>query len=190
MNRKQRRAAAKQLGRTLRAQGVSKAQRRAQVLQARKGISFASKAESTLAKAISTRQAKRSNRAAQPAARRVLSAGQKRAQETELLNRVHSGDWRTGAFLKEASYAWKGSSEYAGGDHQHMMSWLSEEAQRRGFSSLTEWEQAFEKQNSQLLGLTEDSELLFEAEDPYITGLQVVNSLGFTGYTPTLPKHA
>ena len=189
MNRAQRRAAAKQLGRTLRAQGVGKAQRRAQVLQARKGISFASKAESTLAKAISTRQAKRSKRAAQPA-RRSLSAGQKRAQETELLNRVHSGDWRTGAFLKEASYAWKESAEYAGGDHQHMMSWLSEEAQRRGFSSLTAWEKAFEQQNAKLLGLTEDSELLFEAEDPYITGLQLTYSMGFTGLTPTLPKRA
>ena len=189
MNRKQRRAAAKQLGRTLRAQGVGKAQRRAQVLQARKGISFASKAESTLAKAISTRQAKRSKRAAQPAGG-VLSAGQKRAQETELLNRVHSGDWKTGAFLKEASYAWKESGEYAAGDHQHMMSWLSEEAQRRGFSSLTAWEKAFEQQNAKLLGLTEDSDLLFASEDPYLTGLQLTYSLGFTGLTPTLPKHA
>ena len=188
MNRAQRRAAAKQLGRTLRAQGVAKAQRRAQVLQARKGISFASKAESTLSKAISSRQAKRSKRAAKPAAR-VLSTGQKRAQETEMLNRVHSGDWKTGAFLKEASYAWKGSSEYAGGDHQHMMSWLSEEAQRRGFSSLTAWEKAFEKQNSQLLGLTEDSDLLFEAEDPYITGLQL-STIGLGGFTAQLPKHA
>ena len=189
MNRKQRRAAAKQLGRTLRAQGVAKAQRRAQVLQARKGISFASKAESTLAKAISSRQAQRSKRAARPVAM-VLSAGQKRAQEMEMLNRVHGGDWRTGAFLKEASYAWKESSEYAGGDHTHMMAWLSEEAQRRGFSSLTAWEKAFEKQNAQLLGLTDDSELLFEAEDPYITGLQLTYSMGFTGLTPTLPKHA
>ena len=189
MNRAQRRAAAKQLGRTLRAQGVAKAQRRAQVLQARKGISFASKAESTLAKAISSRQAKRSKRAAQPAGR-VLSAGQKRAQETELLNRVHSGDWKVGSFLQQASYAWKESGEYAAGDHQHMMSWLSEEAQRRGFSSLTAWEQAFEKQNSKLLGLTEENEVLYASEDPYLTGMQVVNSLGFTGYTPTLPKHA
>ena len=189
MNRKQRRAAAKQLGKALRAQGVSKAQRRAQVLQARKGISFASKAESTLAKAISTRQAKRSKRAAQPVGR-VLSAGQKRAQETELLNRVHSGDWKVGSFLQQASYAWKESGEYAAGDHQHMMSWLSEEAQRRGFSSLTAWEQAFEKQNSKLLGLTEENEVLYASEDPYLTGMQVVNSLGFTGYTPTLPKHA
>lgn len=189
MNRKERRAAAKQLGRTLRAQGVSKAQRRAQVLQARKGISFASKAESTLAKAISTRQAKRSKRAAQPA-RRVLSAGQKRAQETELLNRVHGGDWKAGAFLQQASYAWKESGEYAAGDHAHMMSWLSEEAQRRGFSSLTAWEKAFEKQNAKLLGMTEENEVMFATEDPYLTGMQVVNSLGFTGYTPTLPKHA
>lgn len=190
MNRKQRRAEAKKLGKTLKAQGVAKAQRRTQVLQARKGISFASKAESTLAKAISTRQAKRSKRAAKPAARRVLSAGQKRAQETELLNRAHSGDWKTGAFLKEASYAWKGSSEYAQGDHQHMMSWLSEEAQHRGFSSLPAWEQAFEKQNAKLLGLTEENDLLFEAEDPYLTGLQLTYSLGFTGYTPILPNHA
>ena len=188
MNRAQRRAAAKRLGRTLRAQGVAKAERRAQVLQARKGISFASKAESTLAKAISSRQAQRSKRAAQPAAR-VLSAGQKRAQETEMLNRVHNGDWRVGAFLKEASYAWKGSSEYAGGNHQHMMSWLSEEAQRRGFSSLTAWEQAFERQNAQLLGLTEDSDLLFEAEDPYLTGMQL-STIGLGGYTAQLPKHA
>ena len=73
MNRKQRRAAAKQLGRTLRAQGVSKAERRAQVLQARKGISFASKAESTMAKAISSRQAKRSKRASQPTARVLMA---------------------------------------------------------------------------------------------------------------------
>ena len=158
-------------------------------MQARKGISFASKAESTLAKAISSRQAKRSKRAAAPVAR-VLSAGQKRAQETELLNRVHGGDWRVGSFLKEASYAWKESSEYAGGDHQHMMAWLSEEAQRRGFSSLTAWEKAFEKQNAKLLGLTEDSDLLFASEDPYITGLQLTYSMGFTGLTPTLPKHA
>lgn len=190
MNRKQRRAAAKQLGRTLRAQGVAKAQRRAQVLQARKGISFASKAESTLVKAISTRQAKRSKRAAAKPAARVLSAGQKRAQETELLNRVHGGDWKVGEFLHEASFAWKESADYAKGDHNHMMSWLSEEAQRRGFSSLTAWEKAFETQNAKLLGLTEDSELLFAAEDPYLTGMQVVNSLGFTGYTPVLPTHA
>ena len=189
MNRKERRAAAKQLGRTLRAQGVSKAERRAQVLQARKGISFASKAESTLAKAISSRQAKRSKRAAQPA-RRLLSAGQKRAQETELLNRVHGGDWKVGSFLHEASFAWKESSEYAKGDHTHMMAWLSEEAQRRGFSSITAWEQAFEKQNAQLLGLTEDSDLLFASEDPYLTGMQMTFSMGFTGLTPTLPRHA
>lgn len=189
MNRKQRRAAAKQLGRTLRAQGVAKAQRRAQVLQARKGISFASKAESTLAKAISTRQAKRSKMAAQPAGR-VLSAGQKRAQETELLNRVHGGDWKVGSFLHEASFAWKESADYAKGDHSHMMSWLSEEAQRRGFSSLTAWEQAFEKQNAKLLGLTEDSDLLFASEDPYLTGMQMTFSMGFTGLTPTLPKQA
>ena len=188
MNRKQRRAAAKQLGRTLRAQGVAKAERRAQVLQARKGISFASRAESTMAKAISSRQAQRSKRAAKPAAR-VLSAGQKRAQETELLNRVHGGDWRVGSFLKEASYAWKASSEYAGGDHQHMMAWLSEEAQRRGFSSLTAWEQAFERQNAKLLGLTEDSDLLFEAEDPYLTGMQL-STIGLGGYTAQLPKNA
>ena len=188
MNRKQRRAAAKKLGKTLRAQGVSKAQRRAQVLQARKGISFDSTADSTLAKEISSRQAKRSKRAAQPVAR-VLSAGQKRAQETELLNRVHGGDWKAGAFLKESSYAWKGSSDYAAGDHQNMMAWLSEEAQRRGFSSLTAWEQAFEKQNAQLLGLTEDSDLLFEAEDPYLTGMQL-STIGLGGFTAQLPKHA
>ena len=188
MNRAQRRAEAKKLGKTLKAQGVSKAQRRAQVLQARKGISFASKAESTMAKEISSRQAKRSKRAAQPVAR-VLSAGQKRAQETELLNRVHGGDWKTGAFLKAASYAWKGSSDYAAGDHQHMMAWLSEEAQRRGFSSLTAWEQAFEKQNAKLLGLTEDSDLLFEAEDPYLTGMQL-STIGLGGFTAQLPKNA
>lgn len=189
MNRAQRRAAAKQLGKALRAQGVSKAQRRAQVLQARKGISFASKAESTLAKAISSRQAKRSKRASQPAARRVLSAGQKRAQETELLNRVRGGDWKIGAFLKEASYAWKESSDYAAGEHQHMMAWLSEEAQRRGFSSLTAWEKAFEKQNAKLLGLTGDSELLFATEDPYLTGMQL-STIGLGGFTAQLPKHA
>ena len=188
MNRKQRRAAAKQLGRALRAQGVAKAQRRAQVLQARKGISFASKAESTLAKAITSRQAQRSKRAARPAAR-MLSAGQKRAQETEMLNRVHGGDWKVGAFLKQASYAWKGSSEYASGDHQHMMSWLSEEAQRRGFSSLTAWEQVFEKENSQLLGLTEENDILFASEDPYLTGMQL-STIGLGGYTAQLPKHA
>ena len=188
MNRKQRRAAAKQLGRTLRAQGVFKAQRRAQVLQARKGISFDRTAESTLAKEISTRQAKRSKRAAAPVAR-VLSAGQKRAQETEMLNRVRGGDWRTGAFLKEASFAWKESNEYAAGEHQHMMAWLSEEAQRRGFSSLNAWEQAFEKQNAKLLGLTEDSDLLFEAEDPYLTGMQL-STIGLGGFTAQLPKRA
>ena len=188
MNRAQRRAAAKQLGRALRVQGVAKEQRRSQVLQARKGISFASKAESTLAKAISSRQAKRSKRASQPA-RRVLSAGQKRAQETEMMNRVHSGDWRVGAFLKQASYAWKESSEYAGGEHQNMMSWLSEEAQRRGFSSLTAWEKAFEKQNAKLLGLTEDSDLLFASEDPYLTGMQL-STIGLGGYQAQLPKHA
>lgn len=188
MNRKERRAAAKQLGRTLRAQGVSKTQRRAQVLQARKGISFASKAESTLAKAISSRQAKRSKRAAQPAGR-VLSAGQKRAQETELLNRVHSGDWRVGSFLKEASYAWKESADYAKGDHTHMMSWLSEEAQRRGFSSLTAWEQAFEKQNAKLLGMTEENDVLYASEDPYLTGIQL-STIGLGGFTTQLPKHA
>ena len=190
MNRAARRAAAKQLGKSLRAQGVSKSQRRAQVLQARKGISFAGKAESTMAKEISSRQAQRSKRAATKPVARVLSAGQKRAQETELLNRVKGGDWKTGAFLHEASFAWKESGEYAAGDHSNMMSWLSEEAQRRGFSSLPAWEQAFEKQNEKLLGLTEENEVLYASEDPYLTGMQVVNSLGFTGYTPTLPKHA
>ena len=92
--------------------------------------------------------------------------------------------------MHEASFAWKESSEYANGDHSHMMSWLSEEAQRRGFSSLTAWEKAFEKQNAQLLGLTEESDLLFASEDPYLTGMQMTFSMGFTGLTPTLPKHA
>ncbi len=179
MNRKQRRAAAKALGRTLRAQGIGKAQRRVQVAQARRGISFESKAKATLNRALG-----------QKAMERVESAkatfGPRRARETELLNRVHSGDWRTGQFLRQASSAWKMSSEYRQGNHQRMMGWLSEEALRRGYRNLTEWEQAFEEENKELIGMTEEDELLLSAEDPYVTGMDL-SSIGYSGLRFTLP---
>lgn len=179
MNRKQRRAAAKALAKSLRAQGVSKTQRRVQVAQARKGISFESKAKATLSRALG-----------QKAMERVESAkatfGPRRARETELLNRVHSGDWRTGQFLRQASAAWKMSSEYRQGNHQRMMGWLSEEALRRGYKNLTEWEQAFEEENAELIGLTEEDELLLSAEDPYVTGMDL-SSIGYNGLRFTLP---
>lgn len=179
MNRKARRAAAKALAKSLRAQGVSKAARRAQVIQARKGVSFESKAKATLSKALG-----------QKAMERVESAkstfGPRRARETELLNRVHSGDWRAGQFLRQASSAWKMSSEYRQGNHQRMMGWLSEEALRRGYKSLTEWEQAFEQENAELIGLTEEDELLLSAEDPYVTGMDL-SSIGYSGLRFTLP---
>lgn len=179
MNRKQRRAAAKALGRTLRAQGIGKAQRRVQVAQARKGVSFESKAKATLSKALG-----------QKAMERVESAkatfGPRRARETEMLNRVHSGDWRTGQFLRQASSAWKMSSEYRNGNHRRMMGWLSEEALRRGYSNLTEWEKAFEEENAELIGLTEEDDLLLSAEDPYTTGMDL-SSIGYSGLRFTLP---
>ena len=179
MNRKQRRAAAKALGRSLRAQGIGKAQRRVQVAQARKGISIESKAKATLNKALG-----------QKAMERVESAkatfGPRRARETEMLNRVHNGDWRAGQFLRQASAAWKMSDEYRSGKHQRMMGWLSEEALRRGYSSLTEWEKAFEEENAELIGLTEEDELLLSAEDPYVTGMDL-SSIGYGGLRFTLP---
>ena len=179
MNRKARRAAAKALAKSLRAQGIGKAARRAQVAQARKGISFESKARTTLNKAIG-----------QKAMERVESAkatfGPRRARETEMLNRVHNGDWRAGQFLRQASSAWKMSSEYRQGNHQRMMGWLSEEALRRGYKSLTEWEQAFEQENAELIGLTEEDELLLSAEDPYVTGMDL-SSIGYSGLRFTLP---
>ena len=179
MNRKQRRAAAKALGRTLKAQGIGKAQRRVQVAQARKGVNFESKAKATLNKALG-----------QKAMERVESAkstfGPRRARETELLNRVHSGDWRAGQFLRQASSAWKMSSEYRQGNHQRMMGWLSEEALRRGYKNLSDWEQDFERENSELIGLTEEDDLLMSAEDPYVTGMDL-SSIGYRGLRFTLP---
>lgn len=179
MNRKARRAAAKALAKSLRAQGVSKAARRVQVAQARKGISFESKAKATLSKALG-----------QKAMERVESAkatfGPRRARETELLNRVHSGDWKTGQFLRQASSAWKASAEYRNGNHRRMMGWLSEEALRRGYSNLTEWERAFEEENSELLGMADEDELLLSAEDPYVMGMDLV-SIGYRGLRPVLP---
>ena len=179
MNRKQRRAAAKALAKSLRAQGIGKAQRRVQVAQARKGISFESKAKATLKKALG-----------QKAMERVESAkatfGPRRARETEMLNRVHNGDWRVGQFLRQASSAWKMSSEYRQGNHQRMMGWLSEEAIRRGYKNLSEWEQDFEKKNSELLGMTDEDELLLSAEDPYVMGMDLV-SIGYRGLRPVLP---
>lgn len=179
MNRKARRAAAKALGRSLKAQGIGKAQRRVQVAQARKGVSFESKARTTLNKAIG-----------QKAMERVESAkatfGPRRARETEMLNRVHSGDWRAGQFLRQASSAWKMSDEYRSGKHNRMMGWLSEEALRRGYSSLTDWEKAFEQENAELLGLADEDELLLSAEDPYVTGMDLV-SIGYNGLRPVLP---
>lgn len=179
MNRAQRRAAAKALGRSLKAQGVSKTQRRVQVAQARKGVSFESKAKATLGSVIR-----------QNAQERLKSAqatfGPRRARETELLNRVHNGDWKSGQFLRQASAAWKASSEYRQGNHQRMMGWLSEEALRRGYSSLTEWEKAFEEENAELIGLTEEDELLLSAEDPYTTGMDL-SAIGYRGLRFTLP---
>ena len=179
MNRAQRRAAAKALGRTLRAQGIGKAARRVQVAQARKGVNFESKAKATLNRALG-----------QKAMERVESAkatfGPRRARETELLNRVHNGDWKSGQFLRQASSAWKMSDEYRSGNHRRMMGWLSEEALRRGYSSLTEWEQDFEKANAELIGLTEEDELLLSAEDPYVTGMDL-SSIGYSGLRFTLP---
>lgn len=179
MNRAQRRAAAKALGRNLRAQGIGKAARRAQVVQARKGVNFESKAKATLTKALG-----------QKAMERVESAkatfGPRRARETEMLTRVNNGDWRAGQFLRQASAAWKMSDEYRNGNHQRMMGWLSEEALRRGYSSLTEWERDFEKENAELIGLTEEDELLMSAEDPYVTGMDL-SSIGYGGLRFTLP---
>ena len=179
MNRAQRRAAAKALAKSLKAQGVSKAARRVQVAQARKGISFESKAQATLGSAIR-----------QNAQERLKSAkstfGPRRARETELLNRVHNGDWRAGQFLRQASSAWKASSEYRQGNHQRMMGWLSEEALRRGYKNLSDWEQAFEQENAELIGLTEEDDLLLSAEDPYTTGMDL-SAIGYRGLRFTLP---
>lgn len=179
MNRKQRRAAAKALGRSLRAQGIGKAQRRVQVAQARRGVSFESKAKATLNRALG-----------QKAMERVESAkatfGPRRARETELLNRVHNGDWKSGQFLRQASSAWKMSDEYRSGKHNRMMGWLSEEALRRGYKNLTEWEQDFEKENAELIGLTEEDDLLLSAEDPYTTGMDL-SAIGYRGLRFTLP---
>lgn len=180
MNRKQRRAAAKALAKSLRAQGVGKAQRRVQVAQARKGVSFESKAKATLSKAIGQRGMERVESA-------KSTFGPRRARETEMLNRVHSGDWRAGQFLRQASSAWKASDEYRQGGHQRMMGWLSEEALRRGYSSLTEWERDFEKENAELLGLADEDDLLMSAEDPYVTGMDLV-SIGYNGLRPVLPS--
>ena len=179
MNRAQRRAAAKALGRSLKAQGIGKAARRVQVAQARRGVSFESKAKATLNKALG-----------QKAMERVESAkatfGPRRARETELLNRVHNGDWKVGQFLRQASSAWKMSDEYRSGKHNRMMGWLSEEALRRGYSSLTEWERDFEEENKELLGMADEDELLLSAEDPYVTGMDLV-SIGYRGLRPVLP---
>ena len=179
MNRKQRRAAAKALAKSLKAQGVSKAARRVQVAQARRGISFESRAKATLNKALG-----------QKAMERVESSkatfGPRRARETEMLNRVHSGDWRAGQFLRQASAAWKMSSEYRQGNHQRMMGWLSEEALRRGYKNLSEWEQDFERENAELIGLTQEDELLLSAEDPYVTGMDL-SAIGYRGLRFTLP---
>lgn len=179
MNRKQRRAAAKALGKTLKAQGIGKAARRAQVVQARKGVSFESKAKATLNSVIRQKSKERIESA-------KATFGPRRARETELLNRVHSGDWRTGQFLRQASAAWKMSSEYRQGNHQRMMGWLSEEALRRGYKNLTDWEQDFEKANAELIGLTEEDELLLSAEDPYVTGMDL-SAIGYRGLRFTLP---
>lgn len=179
MNRAQRRAAAKALGRSLRAQGIGKAARRVQVAQARRGVSFESKAQATLNKALG-----------QKAMERVESAkatfGPRRARETEMLQRVHNGDWRAGQFLRQASSAWKASSEYRQGNHQRMMGWLSEEALRRGYKNLSDWEAAFEEENKELIGMTEEDDLLLSAEDPYTTGMDL-SSIGYSGLRFTLP---
>lgn len=179
MNRAQRRAAAKALAKSLRAQGIGKAQRRVQVAQARKGISFESKAKATLNRALG-----------QKAMERVESAkatfGPRRARETEMLTRVHNGDWKAGQFLRQASSAWKMSSEYRNGNHRRMMGWLSEEALRRGYKNLSEWEAAFEEENKELLGMADEDELLLSAEDPYVMGMDLV-SIGYRGLRPVLP---
>ena len=179
MNRAQRRAAAKALAKSLKAQGVSKAARRVQVAQARKGVSFESKAKATLNRAIG-----------QKAMERVESAkatfGPRRARETEMLQRVKNGDWKSGQFLRQASSAWKASSEYRSGKHDRMMGWLSEEALRRGYKSLSDWERAFEEENAELIGLTEEDELLLSAEDPYVTGMDL-SAIGYRGLRFTLP---
>ena len=179
MNRAQRRAAAKALGRSLRAQGIGKAQRRVQVAQARKGVNFESRAKATLNRAIGQRGIERVESA-------KATFGPRRARETELLNRVHNGDWKSGQFLRQASAAWKASSEYRNGNHRRMMGWLSEEALRRGYNSITEWEKAFEEENAELIGLTEEDELLMSAEDPYVTGMDL-SSIGYRGLRFTLP---
>ena len=179
MNRKARRAAAKALGRSLKAQGIGKAQRRVQVAQARKGISFESTAKATLTKAIGQRGIERVESA-------KVTFGPRRARETEMLNRVHDGDWKVGQFLRQASSAWKMSSEYRQGNHKRMMGWLSEEALRRGYKNLTEWEQAFEEENKELLGMADEDELLLSAEDPYVMGMDLV-SIGYRGLRPVLP---
>ena len=179
MNRAQRRAAAKALGRSLKDQGIGKAQRRVQVAQARKGISFESKAKATLNRAIGQRGMERLESA-------KATFGPRRARETELLNRVHNGDWKSGQFLRQASAAWKMSDEYRNGNHRRMMGWLSEEALRRGYKNLSEWEQDFEKENSELIGLTEEDELLLSAEDPYTTGMDL-SAIGYRGLRFTLP---
>ena len=179
MNRKARRAAAKALAKSLKAQGVGKAQRRAQVVQARRGVSFESKARTTLNQAIGKRGMERIESA-------KSTFGPRRARETEMLTRVHNGDWRAGQFLRQASSAWKMSSEYRQGNHQRMMGWLSEEALRRGYKNLTEWEQAFEEENKELLGMADEDELLLSAEDPYVMGMDLV-SIGYRGLRPVLP---
>lgn len=179
MNRKQRRAAAKALGRSLKAQGIGKAARRVQVAQARKGVSFESKAKATLNSVIRQKSQERIESA-------KATFGPRRARETEMLQRVHNGDWRAGQFLRQASSAWKMSSEYRQGNHQRMMGWLSEEALRRGYKNLTEWEQAFEQENAELIGLTEEDELLLSAEDPYVMGMDL-SSIGYGGLRFTLP---
>lgn len=180
MNRAQRRAAAKALGRSLKAQGLGKAARRAQVVQARKGVNFESKAKATLNSVIRQKSQERIESA-------KATFGPRRARETEMLNRVHSGDWRAGQFLRQASSAWKMSSEYRQGNHQRMMGWLSEEALRRGYKNLTEWEQDFEKANAELLGMADEDELLMSAEDPYVMGMDLV-SIGYGGLRPVLPS--
>lgn len=179
MNRKQRRAAAKALAKSLKAQGIGKAQRRVQVAQARKGISFESKAKATLSKAIGQRGMER-------VASAKSTFGPRRARETEMLQRVHNGDWRAGQFLRQASAAWKASDEYRSGKHDRMMGWLSEEALRRGYKSLSDWERAFEEENSELIGLTEEDELLLSAENPYVTGMDL-SAIGYRGLRFTLP---
>lgn len=179
MNRAQRRAAAKALGRSLKAQGIGKAQRRVQVAQARRGVSLESRASATLSRAVAQRGMERV-RSAQ------ATLGPRRARETEMLNRAHSGDWKTGQFLRQASSEWRMSGEYRSGNHQRMMGWLSEEALRRGYSNLTEWEKAFEEENAELLGMADEDELLLSAEDPYVMGMDLV-SIGYRGLRPVLP---